>query len=473
MFAFIKSYFTVKGMARKQMSVGELPKTKELYLNLLKVAWPAILEAVLVGLVSFIDTIMVSGLGSSAISAVGLTNQPKFIIFAVFFALNISVNAIISRRKGQEDKEGANKTLAQALSLCFLLAIVLCGIGIIVAKPFMQLAGANEDTLEYSAIYFRIIMVGMVFTAISGVINSAQRAIGKTKIAMTSNLTANFINICFNFLLIRGNFGFPALGVTGAAIATMIGNIVAFIMSVRSLTHKDSYFSVNIKELFKFSSEVIKPIIKVGSGAGVEQIFIRLGFFIYATAVANLGTTAFATHLICMNIINLSFTFGQGLGVASSALIGQNLGKKRPDLSYLYGKAGQRVGVFISLFLMLLFIFGGEMLMHLFTGPEEKDYATIIKNGIIILYIIAATSPAQISQVIFTGCLRGAGDTKYVAVSSLISMGIFRPLLTIILCYPLGMGVIGAWISLLIDQYTRLILSAIRFTGGKWSKIRI
>lgn len=473
MLAFVKRFFTVESMVGKQAVLGALPKTKELYFSYLKMAWPAIAESVLVGLVSFVDTMMVSVLGTSAVAAVGLTGQPKYMIFAVFFALNISVTAIISRRKGQEDREGANKTLAQALSLCILLAIVLCGLGIIIAEPFLRLAGANADTLADATIYFRIVIVGLMFTAISGTINSAQRAIGNTKIAMTTNLTANLINICFNYVLIGGNLGFPKLGVTGAAIATMLGSIIACIMSILSVCRKNSYLQLHIKECFQWKKEIISPIIKVGTGAGVEQIFIRIGFFLYAATVANLGTVEFATHQICMNILSLSFTFGEGLGVAASSLVGQNLGKKRSDLSYLYGKAGQRVGFFVSMALVVLFIFGGKMLMLLFTGPEEEGFDIIIKNGVIIMVIIAACSPPQIAQVIFSGCLRGAGDTKFVALVSLISIGIIRPLLTYLFCYPIGFGLIGAWISLFVDQVIRFAFSAARFTKGKWSEIKV
>lgn len=467
----LKRLFTVKGMMGKRETNGELPRTGQLYNGLFKMAWPATVESVMMGMVSFVDTIMVSVLGSAAIASVGLTNQPRMIIFAVFFALNVGVTAIVSRRRGQEDKEGANKSLAQALSLCFFLAVLLCGIGIAVAEPFMVLAGANEDTLADATVYFRIIMVGMLFTALSGVINTAQRATGNTKIAMRTNLTANLINICFNYLLISGRLGFPALGVRGAAIALLLGSVVACTMSVLSLRDKSSYFSFGLGDCFKLRPEILMPLIRVGTGAGIEQVFMRIGFFVYAVMVAKLGTTAFATHLICMNIIGLSYTFGEGLGVASSALVGQNLGKKRPDLASLYGKAGQRVGIFISLGLVLLFVFGGNMLMHLFTDPTEADYNEIISMGVLILYIIAASSPAQISQIIFAGGLRGAGDTKYVAVISLVSIAIVRPLLTYLFCFPLGMGVAGAWLSLLIDHYTRVLFYGIRFSGGKWCGI--
>ena len=471
MFGLVKGLFTVRGLTGKQEVLGELPQTKQLYGGLMKVAWPAIAESVLVMMVSFVDTIMVSGLGSAAIAAVGLTSQPRMIIVAAFFALNVGVTAIISRRRGQEDREGASSTLAQALSLCFGLVLVLCGIGIAVAQPFMVLAGANEDTLTDATMYFRIIMFSMLFTCISGVINSAQRAIGNTGIAMRTNLVANIVNIMLNYLLIAGRLGFPALGVKGAAISSLIAALVACVMAFLSIANRNSYLIFRFRDCFKLRMELIKPMVKVGIGAATEQVFMRIGFFVYAVIVAKLGTTAFATHMICMNIISISYAFGDGLGIASSALVGQNLGKKRPDLSLLYGKAGQRVGFFISMGLVLLFVFGGGMLMQLFTDPSEADYEEIIKTGVVVLYIIAASSPAQISQIIYAGCLRGAGDTGYVAAVSLASIAIVRPLLTYLFCFPLGLGVSGAWLSLLLDHYTRLLFYGKRFSGGKWCSI--
>jgi putative MATE family efflux protein len=472
MFSLIKRFFTIDGMMKKQEVFGELPNTKELYRNLINVAWPATVESVLVGLVGFVNTMMVSVLGARAIAAVGLTNQPRLLFYAVFFALNISVTAVVSRRKGQGDREGANSTLAQAISLSVVLAVVLSLIGILVAEPFMRLAGANDETIADSVKYFRIVIAGMVFTAVSGVINSAQRSIGNTRIALTSNLAANIVNVIFAYLLISGHCGFPALGILGDAIPAVMGSMVACGMSVWSV-RRNGYLRLSFKECLKFRPELLKPLLKVGMGAGVEQTCIRIGFFTYSATVANLGTAAFATHQICMNIINLSFTFGDGLGMASSALVGQNLGKKRADLSSLYGKAGQRVGFFVSLFLVLLFSFGGKMLLGLFVAESDENYDYIMQNGIIIMYIIAVVCVAQITQVIYNGCLRGAGDTKYVAVVSTISIMIVRPILTYLFCYTFGMGLIGAWISLVVDQVARLVFSAKRFSGGKWEIIKV
>lgn len=174
-----------------------------------------------------------------------------------------------------------------------------------------------------------------------------------------------------------------------------------------------------------------------------------------------------------MSIIHISFSAGDGLSVAASALIGQNLGKRRKDLAALFAKAGQRIGICMSILLGAMLVFGGGLMLLAFTDSADENYQYIMTVGRHITYIIAVVSPAQISQTIYNGALRGAGDTKFVAVTSAISIGILRPFSAWLLCYPCGMGLYGAWVSLLLDQYVRLAFSAYRFSTGKWAEINV
>lgn len=472
----LTNLFSVSGLSRKINVLGELPNSKSAYSYFLKIAWPAMVESILMSLVNIFDTIMVSGEGIDAVAAVGLTTQPRMIFYAVFFAMSIAVTTIVSRRKGQSDQEGANASLNQALGLVSVLAIVLCGTAIAVAEPLLTFAGANEDTIEYSLVYFCITMVGLMFTSFGMMINAAQRASGNTRISMTTNVVANVTNICFNYILINGVIinGFeliPHLGVKGAAIATLIGNIASFCMSMSSILRKNRYLRFSFKGMIKWKASLLKTLAKVATGAGTEQLFMRFGFFIYAKLVADLGTAEYGTHIIAMNILTVSFACGDGLSVATSALIGQNLGKKRPDLSTLYAKVGQRIGVIISVLLMILLLFAGNWMVELFADPKDEHYRYVIENGSILIYFIIVCAPGQISQVIYNGALRGAGDTRYVALTSAISIGLFRPLTAYVFCYPLGFGLFGAWVSLIIDQYMRLGFSMYRFLSAKWQKI--
>ena len=334
--------------------------------------------------------------------------------------------------------------------------------------PILLFAGAGPDTIEDAVIYFQILMISIVFMSLSLTINAAQRGAGNTKISMRTNLAANIVNIILNYLLINGIWVFPKMGVAGAAAATAIGNIVGCIMSVMSLFYHAHFLDFRTKTSWRFDRKTMGALVSISGSAMVEQVFMRIGFFTYAKIVAGLGTVAFATHQICMNIINLSFSFGDGLGVAASSLVGQSLGEKRPDMAIIYGKTGQRMAFCISSALFVFFLLGRHFLMELFT-----DDARVIALGGIILIIIACTTHVQTAQVVYSGCLRGAGDTKFVALSSFISIGIIRPGLSWILCFPCGLGLVGAWLGLFGDQFLRMIFCMTRFRGGRWTKIEL
>lgn len=468
MLNIFKRLYSVSSMIKKQDIIGEVPDTRQVYKNALDMAWPSAIEAVLVGLVSSIDIMMVGSLGASAIAAVGITNQPKFILLAIIFSLNVGVTAIVARRRGEKDREGANRCLRQALVICLMMSAILSVIGFTYARPLLLFAGAQADVIDYAVTYFRIIAIGNFFTSVSLTINAAQRGSGNTKISMRTNIVANIVNLTFNFLLINGHFGFPKLGVAGAAIATLLGNIVAFSMSLRSITKADGFLHIKFKSDWKLDKETVKSIMSISSSSFVEQICMRVGFLVTTMLVASLGTIAFATHQICMNIVNLSFTFGDGLGIGASALVGQNLGAKRPDLATIYSKTIQRIALTVGAILFILFIGGRYFLVGLFTNDDS-----IIQMGGKIMIIMAMMSPVQTVSVVIGGTLRGAGDTKFVAYSSLISIGIVRPLTTWLFCYPLGFGILGAWFSFMTDQCLRFLINSWRFKTGKWTKIRI
>ncbi len=449
--------------------LGEIPSEKEILQRTLRIAWPSIVESFLVSLVGMIDTIMVSSLGSYAIAAVGLTTQPKFIGLAIFISLNVAVSAIVARRKGEREQESANRVLTQSIIITLALTIVISILCVVFADPIIRLSGSAEDTHEPARNYFMIIMGGMVFNTLSMVINAAQRGAGNTKIAMRTNLVSNGVNMVFNYLLIGGNLGFPRLGIEGAAIATVIGTVMACIMSIRSLFHADRFLSVwHMRKKIRFDRQTMGAIANIGSSTLAEQIFLRIGFLTYAILVANLGTTAFAAHQIGMNMMSISFSFGDGLSVAAVTLVGQSLGEKRQDMAKIYGSVCQRMGLVFAGILCLIFVFGGRWIFSWFSTETP-----ILDYGQMIMSILSVVIFLQISQVIYSGCLRGAGDTRYTALVSLISVALIRPGAGWLFCYPLALGLFGAWIGLAFDQLMRFILTRIRFQQGKWTTLKI
>lgn len=443
---------------------------KENIRTAVSMAWPSIVESFFAAFAGLVDSLMVSSLGSYAVAAVGLTTQPKFMGLSLFFALNVAVSALVARRRGQNKQEEANRLLYTALIFLVGAAVVLSISFVALADPIIRLCGSTPETHDSAVAYFRIIMGGMIFNCIQMGINSAQRGAGNTKITMRTNLTSNTINIIFNYLLIGGHFGFPALGIQGAALATVLGTVAASIMSFASIMKKDCFISIPyiMEHRVKPALSAFRSLVRVGYSVFFEQLLMRIGFMLTAVMAADQGTDAMAAHQVGMNIMSLSFSFGDGLQAAAVALIGRSLGANDKELAKEYGSICRRFGACISVCLAILYFFSARFLFSLFFRE-----AHIVDIGVKIMYVIILTVMFQISQVIYMGCLRGAGDTLYTAAASTISVTVIRTVVSYVFGYTFGFGIVGIWLGVLGDQMSRFLFASIRFKAGKWTEIRI
>ncbi len=442
----------------------------DLLRNAFSMAWPAILESFFIAFAGLVDSYMVSSLGSDAVASVGLTTQPKFLAFALFIALNVSVSALVARRKGEGKRHDANVIALTAFGIVVVSGIILSAILVSFADPIMHFCGSSANTHANAVLYYKIVVGGMIFNCVQMIINAAQRGAGNTRITMKTNVTSNLLNIVFNYLLIGGHFGFPALGIAGAAIATVLGTVIACVMSIISILPRDCFVSLTymMKEKVKASLSATKLLIKMGYGIFFEQLLMRIGFMFTAIMAADQGDPAMAAHQVAMNIMGLTFSFGDGLQSAAIALIGQSLGRNEQERAKEYGNTCRFIGTVISVVLAVVYIFGAKVLFSLFFEEAE-----IVRYGVNIMYIIVVTCIFQIAQVIYMGCLRGAGDTLYTAVASTVCVTLIRTACSYIFGYTLGLGIEGIWLGVFADQLGRFIFATIRFRQGKWVQIKV
>ena len=449
-----------------------LPK-KEHFVTCFNMAWPSILESFFMAFAGLLDSLMVSALGSSAVAAIGLTAQPKFIALAMFIAINVSISALVARRRGEGKRNDANQIAMSAFLFVIIAAGLISLLFVSNADAILTLCGTNADTHDDAVTYFTIIMSGIIFNVIQMSVNSAQRGSGNTKITMRTNIVSNTINVFGNWVLINGHLGFPALGVRGAALATVFGSLVACVMSIFSILgiEKDTFISIPfmIKEKVRPTFSALKQIINVGYSIFFEQLLMRIGFMATALMAANQGTDAMAAHQVSMNLMGLAFSFGDGLQAAAVALIGHSLGMKKHDLAKDYGSTCKCMGLTISVVLGFIYLLGGRGLFGLFFPTEEH----IVEICMHISYVIIVTILFQISQVIYMGCLRGAGDTKYTAMCSMLSVTVIRTVFSFVCCYVFHWGIIGIWMGILADQVSRYFFASIRFKQGNWVNITI
>ena len=431
-----------------------------------RIAWPSVTESVLIVLAGMVDTYMVSTLGKASVAGVGVTNQPKYFAYTMFYALNTAIASMVARRLGQQRRRDANGMFLTALVFVTVVSAVLGLLCVIFARPILLLFGANPQTLPMAVPYWNIVMGFSVFNLVSMYINAAQRGCGNTRIAMTTNLTSNVVNIIMNYLLINGHCGFPALGINGAAIATVLGTVVAFIMSVRSLFKKDSFVQAQYirAEAIRPSRESVKELVPMSGTLLSENLMTRLGFAITGALTARIGTDPYSAHIVGMTFMNLGFAFGDGLQSAMVALVGKSVGENNPAKAKSYVWSGQRFGLVISVIVAILMLVLDKQIFGLYfpNDPIMLEYGQLISR------FIAVIMPIQVAKIVFNGMLRGAGDVRFTLIGSTIGVTIVQSILMYFLIIRMRTGLTGVWVSILISQAVQLALFSWRYFSGRW-----
>ena len=436
--------------------------------DVLHLAWPSVVEQLLIQLFSMVDMMMVGGVGPAAIAAIGLTNQPVFLAMAAFMALNVGTTALVARFVGAGDVEEANTAARQSLIIITVLGLLATIMLYSFAEPVVLFMGAEEDAIGYALTYLRMIALGFIPQTIGMSVTAMLRGSGDTRTPMRYNLIANLVNVVGNILLINGYLGFPRWGVFGAALATTIGRVVGMILALHAISSGKSILRISLKDKFAPRFDLIQRIIKVGAPAMLEQLVMRFGMVTYTRVVSGLGTMVYAAHQIGMNIVGLSFTPGMGFGMAATSLVGRSLGRKRPDWAETYGWQTRRIGTMVATFMGFVFFFGGGYLAALYTDDPD-----VIKNAATALKIIALVQPLQSTQFILAGALRGAGDTRWPLISTLVGVVFVRVALATLFVKVLNWGLMGAWLAMAIDQCTRSMFIYFRYRSGHWKTARV
>lgn len=451
----------------------------------MKLAMPAIAEMAMQTLLGFADMAMVGSLGAYAIAAVGLGDMPIATLMAIFAALGTGTTALVARNIGAKEYDKAADVARQSLILGTLSGILVSVLVVVFAKQIIFFMGADETTMPYAVQYISITGAAMVFLIISVIMGGALRGCGDTKTPMYANGLANILNIIGNFLLIYNSAshaiplpftdavisltipGF-GMGVAGAALSTAISRAIASFIILYVLFSGKAPIRFSIKDQYKINMDIIKKILRVGTPAAAEQLSMRVGQMLYGRKVAMLGTVAYASHRIALTAESVSFMPGFGFALAATTLVGQYLGAKKPEMSEKSGYEANKLALIFMTVLGLLFFFVPEPFIKIFTRDPD-----IIANASQCLKLVAIAQPFLAASMVFSGGLRGAGDTRYVMINILIGVWGIRLLTTYILIDFFGFGLLGAWIGMVLDLVVRGILNSVRFRSGKWKYIRL
>ncbi len=435
--------------------------------RVVELAMPAVGEQMLNMMVGIVDTFLVGHLGASALAGVGLGNQMVMLATTFFAAVATGATALVARHTGAHEPALANRIMHQSLLISVLLGIVTTLIFFPGAQIAIRLMGADGEVIALGGSYLRIVSLSLIASSFMFVGNAALRGSGDTRTPMTVMAAVNIVNVVVAYTLINGLGPFPALGVAGSALGAALGRSCGAVLVFVLLWRGKAGLHLSLAGL-RADGQQLRRIINVGLPAGAELLMMRLGMTIFAAVVASLGTVAYAAHQVVMTSESLSFQPGFGFSVAAATLMGQGLGAKNPQRAERTGVIALRLAVIVMSLMGVLFFFFPRQFMTIFTNDPQ-----VINQGLVPLRIIALAQPFLATTMVLSGALRGAGDTRGPLLVTTLGIWCIRLPLAIFLVNTTSLGLVAAWLTMIVDQIVRALFFIPRFRSGKWKTTRV
>ena len=448
-----------------EISNNYFVENRKLIKNIFQITLPAVFDLLAQTLIMALDMKMVSSLGPSAISSVGVGTAGMYALIPALIAVATGTTALLSRAYGADNKVDGKKAFAQSFFIAVPLGIFLTIIFLIFSEQIINLVGNAKDmNLGDAILYQNMTVIGFPFLGISIATFYAFRAMGENKIPMIGNTLALVLKIILNFLLVY----LFKWGIFGAALSTTLTRLFSAIFSIYLVFwSKKNWISLELKDL-KFDYFTSKRILKVGIPAAVEQLGLRIGMLIFEMMVISLGNLSYAAHKIALTAESISFNLGFAFSFAASALVGQELGKGSSQKALKDGYICTIIAMIVMSTFGLLFFIIPQFLVSLFT--KDKD---VIELATMALKIVSICQPFSGASMVLAGALRGAGDTKSVLLITYLGIFLIRIPITYLFLDVLNLGLAGAWIVMTIDLAIRSSLAFYIFRRGKWKYLQV
>lgn len=429
--------------------------------------FPVVLEQLLNSIMGTADTMMVSNVGSAAISAVSLVDSINILVIQAFSALAAGGAIVCAQYIGQQNKERANESARQVLFIITLISVIVSAICLGFKKPLLRLifGSVEAEVMRASEIYFFYTALSFPFIALYDAAASIFRAQDNTKGPMTISMISNIMNIVGNAIMI---WGFH-MGVAGAAIATLISRIFCALVVLIQLRRDRQ--PIVVRDYLKIRPDwpMIGRILGIGIPSGVENSMFQLGKLAIQSTVSTLGTVAIAAQAMANILENLNGIAGIGVGVGLMTIVGQCMGANRKDEAVYYIKKLSVIAeVTIIVSCLLVFILTRPVTM---LGGMEKTSADMCWH--MVMWITIVKPIVWVSAFVPAYGLRAAGDVKFSMISSCAVMWLCRFCLSVLLIRGLGFGPMGVWIGMFADWTVRAVLFTWRFHSRKWLEHKV
>ena len=410
-----------------------------------------------------IDLLMVGSLGVAALAAIGLGMQFIMVLNVVMTVYIVGGNAVIARHIGSGRFHRANIAFFNLLLMALVLSVISLIIGYLGAENFYLWMGTSLEVAGFGKLYFGTLCLGMPLIFLDALFFNALSAAGKTSVSLYIKIVSALINVCLNYTLIFGHFGFEAMGIQGAAIATIISygfNVLVYFIIVSKSSSVLQFYAY-------FCIQSLKSILKIGIPAVIER-FISVGsFMVFVMVLTKYGTEALAGYQVGLRIEGIAFMPGFGFSIAAMALVGQSLGAKNSDLAQREALTVVKIAAgfmgFIGVFLVLI----PEFFCRFFT----QDEITIELASLYLRLVGISQIPLAIVFV-FSGALRGAGATKTTLKINVGSL-VFLRVLPSLYISTITEDIFWIYLIMITETFIKGGLFWYVFSLGKWKSIKI
>lgn len=432
------------------------------YRKVLRISIPSAMHNLLNMVQGLIDMLFVGRISAVSVAAVGVSMQYMGLMYAFMSLLYVGTNALVSRFYGGNDMEKAGQTIYMMLLFSFVLSVPVTLIAYFYAPPLFHLLNTGDVVAEQGAVYMRMFAFGIPAMYVMGVLFSGMNAIGATKIPLFISITGNVLNVFLDWVLIFGKFGMPAMGVRGAALATVL---VIYIQIILYLY----VYMIQKRIVIRFvpDMDLLRRAVKVAIPAWIERVSSHPSYLVLSALVAKYGVDALAGYQIGLRLEGIAFMPGIGFSIAGMALVGQGLGAGSPhDAEKDAIATTVSAGVVMGLMGALMVVFAYPMAAFFSQNTATVD------NAAMYLRIMGFSEVALAVTFVMSGCLRGAGDTKATFVinsASLWGIRIFPAwIISLFAASPF-------WIYFLAmaETFLRAGILLVRFKNGKWKTIKV
>lgn len=433
-------------------------------------AIPMILEMSMESVFALVDIFFVGHLPDSehTVQTVGLTESVITIVYSIAVGIAMAATAVVARRVGEKNYEGANTAAVQTLWVALTVTAAVSIPGFIFAKDILQLMGAEEKTISIGINYTRIIMAGSLPIMLLFLINGIFRGAGNASIAMRSLMLANCCNIILCPTFINGFGPIPAFGVTGAAMATTIGRSIGVCYQLYHLFKGEGIIKLH-KQNLVLDWGVVRNVVNVASPATLQFIIGSCSWIALARLVAETGhSIASAGYQTAIRVVLFFLLPAWGMSNAAATLVGQNLGAKQPQrAAESVVKTAWYNAIFMGL-VSLIFLFGAYPIISFFSNDEA-----VREVAVLALRIIAAGYIFYGIGMVMTNAFNGAGDTWTPTWINLVCFWFFQIPLAYLLAKHFNFGPTGVFIAIPVAETAITIAAYVLFKKGKWKTIKV